>query len=344
MTVPSSPKASGRTVHCPACREDRVRPWATKNGYAILKCRLCGHGFVNPPPAPEIQTALYAEHGNGGTQDDNTVNHILESERRFPNTTLDASRMVAGAASILGRVRKGEESGTMLDIGCGYGFTSRVAAMAGFQVTALEPASFERQVASAITGFEPLPVSFESYEEKEKFDVVIMSQVIEHALDINLWVAKAWRLLNDDGVLVLAMPNFENIVCVLFRERDPYVSPPQHLNYFTTKSIAALLRRHGFDAVRVEGISRLGPRTTLKHLPHLPQSPAVIGAVRMLQDFPFKVCGWFGFPIMLNVYARKFGVEAKTEHISRVPTYTGKRLWRKSQPFTPDTGMRRGAA
>ena len=224
------------------------------------------------------------------------------------------------AASILGRARKEGESGTMLDVGCGYGFTSRVAAMAGFQVTALEPASFERQVASAITGFEPLPVSFESYEEKEKFDLVIMSQVLEHALDINLWVAKAWRLLNDGGVLLLAMPNFENIVCVLFHERDPYLSPPQHLNYFTRRSITALLRRHGFDVVRVEGISRLGPRTTLKRLPRLPQSPAIISAVRLLQDLPFKVCGWFGFPIMLNVYARKLGVEVKTEHISCLPT------------------------
>lgn len=303
MTAPSN--SPGVAISCPVCSASKVEHWAVKNGYVILKCGLCGHGFVSPSPAPEVLADLYSRQAHGGRYGSGTVSHIVDMERRFPNSTIDARRMVARISGMLDPVNSRKKTVRMLDVGCGYGFTSRLAAMAGFDVIALEPARFERRVAKAVSGIEPLPVAFESYQGDRAFDIIVMSQVIEHALNVNLWIAKVRHLLNGGGILALAMPNFENIVCVLFRERDPYVQPPQHLNYFTPRSVRALLRQHGFHVVMLEGISRLGPTTVLRRLPVMPKSRASIGAIRLLHDLPFKVCGWLGFPIMLNVYARK---------------------------------------
>lgn len=290
---------------CPACRSENTARWAEKFGYAIRRCRDCGHGFVHPMPEPEILAALYRERSYGDSEEALPVGEaVIRREKRFPNASLDANRMVRRARNRLDPLRAAGNP-TFLDVGCGYGFASKAARKSGFAVTALEVSSSGRAVAAVVAGIDPLPVSFEAFETDQTYDVIYISQVIEHIARIDLWAEKAGSLLRGNGVLVLAMPNFRSCVACLFGKKDPYITPPMHLQYFTKKSTRRWLARHGFGDIHISGVSRLGPQTLYKRFRWLPESPLVIKTVRALQDAPFQLCGLLGFPIMLNVWARK---------------------------------------
>ena len=288
---------------CPACLNDNAPVWASKGGYEIRRCMDCGFGFVEPMPSIEELTALYAEKSYREREDAILApGELIERERLFPNAVLDARRMIRRAMEMM------EASGGakhLLDVGSGFGFASRVAQDAGLDVTALEVSSSGREATKAIAEIETEGVRFEEFKSERSFDIILMSQVIEHVRDINLWAEKAHSLLAEGGVLVMAMPNFNSIVSKVLGVRDPYVTPPMHLGYFTPKACRCWLARHSFSDLCVSGVSRLGPRTIYRRVPWLPEQPGVIRVVRTLQDAPFRLFGLMGFPIMLNVYARR---------------------------------------
>ena len=63
---------------------------------------------------------------------------VMASEAEFPNSTVDARRLVTYAKGLLGPCPEGKAKA--LDIGSGYGFFSRAALDQGFQVVAVNPA------------------------------------------------------------------------------------------------------------------------------------------------------------------------------------------------------------
>ena len=94
-----------------------------------------------------------------------------------------------------------------LDIGSGYGFFSRAALDQGFQVVAVNPAKAENRIFQQLNGFEPIPLFFEAVDfGTDKFDLVILSQVLEHLLDPLHVLVKVRKLIKPEGVLAIAVP------------------------------------------------------------------------------------------------------------------------------------------
>lgn len=143
---------------------------------------------------------------------------------------------------------------TVCDIGCGGGvFLSRM------QKIGLTP-----------TGLDPSPVSGDAVRKKEiefhagtaedlpaalvqrKFDVVSMFQSLEHCRRPSLAVANAASLLDDDGLLVIDVPNMG---CVGFDKYGPawwHTDAGRHLQFFTQASLTALLSSAGLCPVKWE--------------------------------------------------------------------------------------------
>ena len=287
---------------CPVCSSD-FRHWKTKTtsfgDFNIVLCNGCGFAFVNPRPTLEYLRSFYSKRGHGD-RGHRSLAEVLRSEEEYPNSTIDAKRMIKTIIDILGaEPAKGRRR--FLDVGCGYGFFSREALRFGFEVTPLEFATTERAIAEEMTGLKPLPTSFEDFSaEKESYDVILMSQILEHAWDVNLWVEKAYRLLTGGGVLAIALPNFASIFRLILQEKDPYIAPPSHLNFFTPKSLSLLLGKYGFMVREIQWVSRISPRSIAKRLPlgkglakYLPVKPIL----RLLDVFHLGM--------MINVYGVK---------------------------------------
>lgn len=283
---------------CPICSAAiaRWRDKATAHGrFSIDRCASCGFAFVNPRPSAETLADFCRRCGQGDTEVAG-LRDVLRREARYPNSTRDAERIISTIRRLL------DAPGTLLDVGCGYGFFIEEAMRSGFAVTAIEIAPGETTIPRQLTGVAPLNVSFEEYRTRDRFDAVLLSQVIEHAHDVNRWVEKAAALLRPGGVLAVALPNFDSLMRRILGARDPFVTPPVHLNFFAYRNLRLVLRRYGLTVVRHHTFSRFPP-CALASRPRRWRFAANL--LYSLASFIPRCLDDTSLASMLHVYARK---------------------------------------
>lgn len=293
---------------CPVCAAS-VKHWRVRRNnfgnYQIDVCVGCGFAFINPRPSLDFLKDFYGSLGYGsedGPQVIPTKESVLAKEAADPHSTIDARRLVSRTSQLVGA--QSARKGRFLDVGCGYGFFSREAVDHGFEVVALDLATNKRKVCKEITGLDSLPCSFEDYEcEPGAFSAVLLSQVLEHVSDVNLWMTKANTMLAEGGILTIALPNFSNAFRYLFHENSPYIIPPEHLNFFSARSLSTLLERHGFKVEAVEWVSKLPKEVVRRRLPTAVRP--VFPLVNLLSGLAFATLDALHLGLMLNIYGRK---------------------------------------
>ena len=272
--------------------------------FAIDRCRACGFAFVNPRPSLDFLMQFYETSGHRRDAPDagTSLESALRSERDFPNSTIDARRMMNTIRALL-PARDGSRP-ALLDVGCGYGFFSREASAAGFEVTAIELASAERAIARSISGIDPLNVPFEKFEAPAaKYTAILMSQILEHALDVHVWLAKAHELLHEGGVIAIALPNFGSLIRRILQGNDPFITPPAHLNYFDHRNLGLLLDRAGFTVRKVQFVTRI-PHGALERRFRRFGAP-VAAATAGLANITARAMDFAHLGMMINVYASR---------------------------------------
>ena len=255
---------------CPVCASG-IKSWRVKkvgdSQYNIDLCSSCGFAFVNPRPSFAFLLDYYASFGHihdTSSQAVPTLQSVKLREQKDENSTIDAARIVTTIKDLLTDVNPEK----LLDVGCGYGFFSKAALDSGFDVVALELAENEREIAKQMTGLTPHACSFEEFDMPAgTFSVVLMSQILEHALDMNHWMKKANNLLASGGVLAVALPNYSSIFRKVMQENEPYITPPEHLNYFSPRCLSQLFENHGFKVEAILWVSRVPKKAFEKRLP-----------------------------------------------------------------------------
>lgn len=303
FTVQRGISVSGKYDFCPACSSS-IHCWRNKRvgdiEYRIEKCTSCGYAFVNPRPTLKFLIDYYLNTGHGQKDKCKLVDDVLNSEKQYPNSTIDAQRII----KTIELMNLSIESKAFLDVGCGYGFFAREAIINGYDVVALELASEERHIAKQVAGLEPISTSFENFtHSNNSFSVILMSQILEHAFDVNLWISKAKELLVTGGVLAVALPNFHSIFRKILQEKDPYICPPDHLNFFGPRSITTLLKKHGFNVLEIQWVSRIPLASLERRFSFLGEN--CIAIVSKMTNLTLMVIDGFHLGMIMNVYAKK---------------------------------------
>lgn len=94
---------------------------------------------------------------------------------------------------------------TVLDVGCGEGLHAEAFLKAGKTVTAIDYGKseyFSRRAA----GLQAIVADFNTYAFEEPFDCVWCSHVLEHQLNVNVFLKKCFSVLKDGGVLSITVP------------------------------------------------------------------------------------------------------------------------------------------
>ena len=105
------------------------------------------------------------------------------------------------------------------------------------------------------TGFEPAKKSYDECKNKklnvinayfsphhEKFRTIIMRQVLEHIVQLDVFLKDLMASLHEDGRAIIEVPNIDRA-----RELNRLVDfCPEHLNYFTSSSLSLLFSACGF--------------------------------------------------------------------------------------------------
>jgi ubiquinone/menaquinone biosynthesis C-methylase UbiE len=205
----------------------------------IVRCRSCGYVFADANLSDEELRRIYNEGFFTGEE----FSDYAADEKYF-RKNFDARLRVLRRFLDPARHRK------LLEIGSAYGFfldTARqdFASVEGIDIT-------DEGVASARERFkvEAVCADFLAHDYGARtFDVVCMWDTIEHLREPQRFVEKISALTESGALLALTTGDVESLNARLRKSRWRLIHPPTHLHYFSRRTIARLLSRHGFEVV-----------------------------------------------------------------------------------------------
>jgi 2-polyprenyl-6-hydroxyphenyl methylase / 3-demethylubiquinone-9 3-methyltransferase len=100
----------------------------------------------------------------------------------------------------------------ILDIGCGGGLISEPMARLGGEVTGIDAAKKNIKIAALHSRKNKLKINYlnespEKLKEKEKFDIILNLEIVEHVDDLNLYFNSCYNLLKKNGIMFTATIN-----------------------------------------------------------------------------------------------------------------------------------------
>ena len=208
--------------------------WAT-----LFFCKGCGVIFVYPLPSQEELTSLYGK---------------MEDKAYLEEETMRREMAGRGLSFI---EKYAPRKGRLLDVGCFAGFFLDVARHRGWEGVGIEPSAWGRKVAEERFS---LPVLGATLEEASfpasSFDAVVLVDTLEHLRDPRSTLEETRRILKPGGILYVSTPDVGSLTARLLRNRW-WGFRPEHLVYFSKKSLNTLLKETGFSILSRRSFQRL---------------------------------------------------------------------------------------
>ena len=141
-----------------------------------------------------------------------------------------------------------ELKGKLLDVGCATGHFLKIARERGWEVKGVEISAFSVDQARKQYRLDVQTGTLETVNLPDNFfDVVTMWDVLEHLPDPMKTITEARQILKKGGVLALSTVNIASLNAWLQKEKWRYLYPPEHLFYFTPKSLKKILHDYKFS-------------------------------------------------------------------------------------------------
>jgi 2-polyprenyl-3-methyl-5-hydroxy-6-metoxy-1,4-benzoquinol methylase len=229
-------------VPCPLCGCESFAEVYADHPSSIVRCRSCDLAFFNPQPTPEYLSRYYSSQEG----------YLPSAEVLIQNFRERPEAMRQNVSSVMSRLysfRARQPQQRLLDVGCAYGFFLLVAREAGLEVQGVELSEETSRYARE----QGVPVQTASLETAQlpdaAFDFITMDNMLEHTLDPSTTLARAFALLQPGGLAHVAVPNFDSLVSRADNMHWKNKAWPNHLFYFTPKTLSLLMMKAGFEVV-----------------------------------------------------------------------------------------------
>jgi SAM-dependent methyltransferase len=160
------------------------------------------------------------------------------------------------------RIKRYTAGGALLDVGGGSGRFLKFVKdnYPEFEPTLVEVDEELCRVARDVFGLEAHNGTVEQLASSgRKFDAVVSIATIEHVFDPASYLATIRSAMNAGGVLYLTGPRLGPLTRTLTTSAAYDVIPPVHLNFFDSRSLAALVRTNDIALTIADTFQSHGP-------------------------------------------------------------------------------------
>lgn len=240
---------------CPLCQSEKINSSISLSDYSISKqdfeiwqCANCNFLFTQNIPSEESAGSYYAsdEYISHSDTQKGMVNRLYHLARKI---------MLNKKYRLIKKISSGK---TILDIGCGTGYFLNYMKSKNYSTLGIEVNENARAFGQQNFGLNILsPNHLLNDKMNDRFKIITLWHVLEHLYNPDIYIQKIKYLLENDGVLILALPNPDSFDASYYKKYWAGYDVPRHLWHFTPKTInqfvqenfsVTKLKRLPFDA------------------------------------------------------------------------------------------------
>jgi SAM-dependent methyltransferase len=306
----------------------------TNDEFTIVKCCRCGLVYLNPRPSKDLLGSYYPRVYYPPVQvkarpqfqqqakkfSARIKRRVLEDYYGYPST------VSAGWSRIVRRILlwpdktlrelKGRHplpwrgDGKVLDVGCGAGGNLKTLQDQGWDPHGIEISDVAAAHARELVTGNIHTGTLESAPFPPKsFDLVFMSHSLEHLPSPVDALRRVHRLLKDDGLLVVSVPNVNSLEFKLFGRWWFPLDPPRHFYHFEKSSLSEIMAQAGFQLYRFRtGVSAIYLMASLDRVwKHRFQKDVPLRKLidRLVARPVSLIAGHLGYGTEMTIYALK---------------------------------------
>ncbi|NTU68477.1 MAG: class I SAM-dependent methyltransferase [Chlorobiaceae bacterium] len=250
MELVPCPIAGGRDFTSWIEAPDRLNPHGPL--WSIVRSNSSGLFMLNPrPEEPEAASHYPAESYDPFIHEGNPRS---ARDRAYLATSSVLLRLKA--ATIMEGLRKPAKAVRILEVGCSSGrlllHLHRHREIPLENLYGLEPDTGAHAAAQAAGLTHMYDAGTDAIPAGTRFDRIVFWHSLEHIHRITETLEAARRLLEPDGMLVIALPNIDSHDAAVYGPDWVALDAPRHLYHFTPGTLRDLLAHHGFSVVQVK--------------------------------------------------------------------------------------------
>lgn len=221
----------------------------------------CGVYWLDPAPPPHELWKAYATYHTHTRKAGKRISRaMLSLVHRLIKLCLLPLWMLNGLKRESDYLRfmtlANEPIGKLLDVGCGGGRLLNRMKKRGWQV---EGTDFDAHATEKVTARYGIKTHVGDLTQcnlaTNSFDVICMSQTIEHLYDPKSTLKESLRILKPGGLLVMTTPNAHSLGASEFGACWRGWEAPRHLHLFTVESLQQLTQQSGFREIEANTYS-----------------------------------------------------------------------------------------
>lgn len=222
--------------------------------YSQVKKTKYGYYELKNKPSPEELSEYYAEK------------YFQESKGAFQKAYSDAEirfikNKIARKSIIIQDNISTNHQEKFLDIGCGEGWALAYFHAKGWEVKGLDFSTYgcesiNPDMAQFIESGNVYDNIKKLADSPEKYDVILLDNVLEHVLEPEEFIQGLPNMLNSDGILIIEVPNDFSILQKYLYEQEKidrafWVAIPDHISYFNANGLKSLMKANGWELIHL---------------------------------------------------------------------------------------------
>ena len=263
---------SSEEVSCLGCGNHHFSYPYIKKFRWLLQCKSCGFMFVYPQPTKEELEEIYSE------------NYFDEWGSKEAENALREIKMKTYRKQLL-EIGKFQDFHTILDIGCGLGYSLDSAVEQGYEITGVE---FNEVIANEIRQrHEKIYTNLDEILAKnKKYDVITLMEVLEHLPDLSKLFTELHQLTSENSLVMLTTIDADSGRAKFLRDGWYHIHH-DHLWYFTPRICTELFERNGFQVVCVKPADKF---FTIRYIAGIISEKTRNKPIRFVFNLVLKTC------------------------------------------------------